>query len=526
MVEGGCPLNEALRLVGELEAGSAGRADLERWQQRLAAGHGAFPAIAEGSLAVPPLFVWIVASSGDNLAAGFKRAAEIYHDRALRKTEALLYAVLPMSVLVLGTLILIQALTMAYSIMGDFSAVDHCRRIAMNILFSSDFWTPLIEGIRAFLEFAIPAALMVLAWLIPCFILLGAAYLVLMRPQKRRERAQLFFDVLETGHASGQSLEHAIVALARSRDLTLGVHFHLLAAHIENGLTLSQALTRVPSFLPPPCAALLQAGGELQDYRNVLPVCRHSLAGTTSRSQGGLNYLLAFPPVILVALGIAAFISTVILPKFEEIIHELLQGQPLPWETQWVFQHVTAPNIVAVLLLIALAVVTGAAVFLARRTPPVKPVLDRIWFSLPWRRKRLQRDFSGLLGLLLDAGLPEPTAVTVAATGTANSVFIHRAAATVRRLAAGEPLSRAIAALDDTGEFVWRLQNAAHGAGGFATALAGWHDALEAKAYQQEQTVSQILSTVMVVANGALVALIAVAVFQALTTIVGDMALW
>lgn len=120
LVEGGCPLNEALQLVGELEAGSAAQADLERWQQRLAAGHGTFPAMAEGSRVVPPLFVWIVACSGDNLAAGFKRAAEIFHDRALRKTEAMLYAVLPVSVLVLGTLILIQALTMIYSVLGTF----------------------------------------------------------------------------------------------------------------------------------------------------------------------------------------------------------------------------------------------------------------------------------------------------------------------------------------------------------------------------------------------------------------------
>jgi type II secretory pathway component PulF len=131
-----------------------------------------------------------------------------------------------------------------------------------------------------------------------------------------------------------------------------------------------------------------------------------------------------------------------------------------------------------------------------------------------------------MLGLLLDAGLPEPQAVTLAAHSTANAVFICRAGAVVEQLAAGRRLTDAIAALDDSGEFVWRLQNAARGHGGFGVALTGWHEALEAQAYQQEQAVSQIISTLLVVGNGGLVALIAVGVFQALTTIVWEASLW
>ena len=43
----------------------------------------------------PPLFIWLVASARSDLAAGLKRAAEIYHARAEYRTEILLYAALP-----------------------------------------------------------------------------------------------------------------------------------------------------------------------------------------------------------------------------------------------------------------------------------------------------------------------------------------------------------------------------------------------------------------------------------------------
>ena len=57
-------------------------------------------------------------------------------------------------------------------------------------------------------------------------------------------------------------------------------------------------------------------------------------------------------------------------------------------------------------------------------------------------------------------------------------------------------------------------------------ALAGWHEALEAKAYQLEQTASQTITTGLVILNGCLVGLIAVSVFQALTSVVWGFTLW
>jgi hypothetical protein len=124
------------------------------------------------------------------------------------------------------------------------------------------------------------------------------------------------------------------------------------------------------------------------------------------------------------------------------------------------------------------------------------------------------RDFSSLLAALLDSGVEETRALDLAAEAAANRVFRKRVERARANLAHGQSLTEAVALLDDTGEFRWRLANAARGQAGFRAALEGWHEALDARAFGQEQTAAQILSTGLALANGLLVALFAIICFQ------------
>ena len=108
MLKSGVPLNNALGLVEQLERGTPAEIELARWRQRLAGGHGKFSEMAAGGRVFPPLFVWLVGQSGEDLPAGFQRAAEIFQARASYRAETLLYSALPCSVLVLGLVIVSQ----------------------------------------------------------------------------------------------------------------------------------------------------------------------------------------------------------------------------------------------------------------------------------------------------------------------------------------------------------------------------------------------------------------------------------
>jgi type II secretory pathway component PulF len=156
-----------------------------------------------------------------------------------------------------------------------------------------------------------------------------------------------------------------------------------------------------------------------------------------------------------------------------------------------------------------------AGSFQSRRWPWV----DWMTWKIPWKHKRLQRTFSAMLAVLLDGGVPEPEAVRLAGDCTANEICRQRAASTIAALERGTKLDEAVRAFDDRGEFHWRLTNAAHARSGFLDALRGWHEALDAKAFQQEEATAHVVTSGLVILNGLMVALITTAMFGVLVAI-------
>jgi type II secretory pathway component PulF len=152
------------------------------------------------------------------------------------------------------------------------------------------------------------------------------------------------------------------------------------------------------------------------------------------------------------------------------------------------------------------------------------PLTDWLAWRVPWKRKRLQRTFSAMLAVLLDGGVPEPEAVRMAGDCTANEIGRQRTQRIIAALQNGTRLEEAVRAFDDDREFHWRLANAAHAHGGFLSALRGWHEALDARAFQQEEAAAHVVTTGVVILNGAFVALIAVAMFGILVGILRNMA--
>lgn len=363
-----------------------------------------------------------------------------------------------------------------------------------------------------------------------CAIFYGFYFLFTL-PMRRNERARLFLDLLELGLKDGRTPEAAITEASASRDQSIGVRFHLLAEHIKKGFRFGDALARVLRLLPLQILAMLRAGERIGDVSKVLPACRQLLKDGVSQVRGALNYLiiLAFcvtPPMLIVPL----VLTSKVVPRFREIFEEMTPGATMPGFSRLVFSenHVLISIQMVILCLVWLAMIAyvgGPRLqgWLRRVFPGV---IDRALFSLPWRRKRLQRDFSAMLAVLLDANVSENEAVTLAAESTGNTVVIKRAKKVRALLANGTPLSDAIRALDDTGELHWRISNALRGRGGFLRALSGWHEALDAKAFQLEQSAAQIATTAFVLLNGAIVASIVIAAFLMLIHLLNEALLW
>jgi type II secretory pathway component PulF len=349
------------------------------------------------------------------------------------------------------------------------------------------------------------------------------AHLLLTLPMRRAERARLFLDVIETALKNGQPIEETLISVARSRDLSMGVLFHLLAAWMEQNLRLADALARVPQFLPPQITAMLTAGQKIGDLRKVLPACRQLLKDAVSQTRGAISYLVILTFVITpVGIWIFCIMQIIIVPKFLELSFSMGGNAA---GVAFLHGHQTA--VVLLQGFVLLAVWLAAFIYIGGpRDVSWLPVLERLHYRLPWRRKRMQRDFSTMLAILLDSGVSEPEAVTLAAGCVANRAFRRRAARVVDALKQGQKLTNAVETMDDSGEFGWRLANAFHGRAGFLPALAGWHESLDAKAFQQEQAAAHGITTALVLWSGLFVGAVVISVFMFLVSLINEGVLW
>jgi len=387
------------------------------------------------------------------------------------------------------------------------------------------------DPLGSFIGLSLGFLLYVLLGLLPAVGSVYLVYFLLTLPMRRAERARMFLDLVELGIKQGRSPEATVLDAATSRDASLGARFHLLAAYIEQGLRLDEALARVPRLLPPQIQAMLRTGGRIGDLNKVLPVCRALIRDSVSQVRGALNY------VILLSFAVTPFMISVpivlkvkVVPAFKAIFQDMLEGRQLPAFTRFVLAEDSWFVLIQAVLICLVWVLTMAYLGGPRLQSWIERVLpggpDLFFHLLPWRRKRLQRDFSAILAALLEAGVPEAEAVELAAESTANSVMKTRARAVADELHRGVTLAEALRAKDDVGELQWRLKNALRRRGDFVRALAGWHEALEAKAFQLEQGAAQIATTLLVLLNGLIIGSIVVAMFLALIQLINRATLW
>ena len=368
------------------------------------------------------------------------------------------------------------------------------------------------------------AVVLTLIWLAGIVGMLFVVHFLLSLPLRRAERARFFLDLMETALRHGEPVETALVYLSDSHDRTLGERFYSVAARLRAGMRLAESVATVPRFLPPQINAMLAAGQRLGDFSKVLPACRQFLRDALSQTSGAMSYVFILAFVITPGTLIAfSMISIKVLPQVMGVAEGMMITVPAS-----LLLLVENRGLIMLTQFIALAVLwTVAFIYISGpRAGAWIPFLDAFYFRLPWRRKRMQRDFSALLAVLLDAQMPEAEAVQLAAECTANPSFEKRARRVTDRLKQGAKLTDAVATLDDSGEFRWRLTNAAHAHVGFLPALVGWHDALDAKAFQQEQAAAHGITTALVLVNGFFVGTIVVAVFSFLVSIINQGILW
>ena len=127
MLRKGTPLAEALALAEGIESGSPAGAALAQWRRQVETGQGK-PGLWTATRPFPPFFLWLVQKGGEDAAAGFQKAAEVYATRASYRIELALYGALPISILFLGQMVfwqiapLFQAMAYMMNMLGGMGS--------------------------------------------------------------------------------------------------------------------------------------------------------------------------------------------------------------------------------------------------------------------------------------------------------------------------------------------------------------------------------------------------------------------
>jgi type II secretory pathway component PulF len=123
MLKQGTTLADSLALAEALESNSPAGKTLAQWHRLVVDGKGKPSQWPAASKPFPPMFLWLVQRSGEDIASGFQKAAEIYQTRASYRIEIVLYGLLPVSILLLGQMVFWQVAPMVRSLTSLMNAL-------------------------------------------------------------------------------------------------------------------------------------------------------------------------------------------------------------------------------------------------------------------------------------------------------------------------------------------------------------------------------------------------------------------
>jgi type IV pilus assembly protein PilC len=218
-----------------------------------------------------------------------------------------------------------------------------------------------------------------------------------------------------------------------------------LASGLRAGQSLPEALARQEGRIPPYYANLVTAGLQTGRLPQVLATLT-AYARSISTVRGAIFEALLYPSVILVVgIVLFAFLSTWIFPQFDQIFHDF--GMKVPLITEGVlalgrYRIFTVAYLGAVLLV-------GFVLFWAiiRFLPGGSRAFSRSVYYIPLIGKLIRAArlaaFTELLAILVEFGIPLPTAFRLAGASSSDPDMASRALEVEDRLKQGDSLAEA-----------------------------------------------------------------------------------
>jgi type IV pilus assembly protein PilC len=337
----------------------------------------------------------------------------------------------------------------------------------------------------------------------------------------------IFTRQLATLIDAGLPLLRGLNVLAKQeRDSVLKGTINKLADSVQGGSTFSEGLAQHPRIFNDLYVNMVKAG----ELGGVLEVVLTRLAEFQEKAQKIKNKVLAamvYPIIVLVlALGIMAFLLVFIVPRFQAIFHDMLGDKPLPTITLFVIAiSEFMQNQWAILLGAVVVIIVGYKI--SARTPAGRAVLDRIKLRMPLfgdliRKTSISR-FSRTLGTLVTSGVPILQALTITRETAGNSVIARAISQVHDSVKEGESIMLPLEASGAFPPMVISMIDVGEETGQLPEMLLKIAEVYDDEVDNSVAAITSLLEPIMIVFLAVVVGTIVIALFMPLISIISNL---
>lgn len=337
----------------------------------------------------------------------------------------------------------------------------------------------------------------------------------------------IFTRQLATLIDAGLPLLRGLNVLAKQeKDPVLRNTINALADSVQGGSTFSESMAQHPRIFNKLYINMVKAG----ELGGVLELVLNRLAEFQEKAQRIKNKVvaaMAYPVIVLlIAVLIMLFLLAFIVPKFEQIFHDMLGGKPLPALTQIVINASNSLKTNWIFLFGGIVIIVVAYKMIAK-TPTGRQMIDKIMLKAPLfgdltRKSSISR-FSRTLGTLVTSGVPILQALNITRDTAGNAVVADAVTKVHDAVKEGESI---VAPLEASGVFppmVISMVDVGEETGQLPEMLLKIAEVYDDEVDNAVEGLTSLLEPVMIVLLALIVGTIVIALFMPLIEIIKGM---
>jgi type II secretory pathway component PulF len=316
---------------------------------------------------------------------------------------------------------------------------------------------------------------------------------------------------------AGMPLARALAAGVSASPASLRAPLEMVRAKVERGDELAAALAEHPRLFSPLYVGMVRAG----ERSGSLDSAFERLAAHLERDDELRSKLVSMSiyPILLATVGLGAvmILMLLVLPRFADLLQS--SGAALPATTAMIIGGATAVRESWRILLIIPPLVIVLLTWL-RTTETGRRISSTMLVSVPivgtWRRQALAAGFARMVGELLSGGAPLLTALADARDCMSDPVARDETERIRTRVREGSALNAAISERSLFPPMLPQLVALGEEAGRLAEFMLKSADMLERRTERAVERMVALAEPAMIVLFGGLVALVALALLQAI----------